>query len=75
MAGKLDVAPISSRQSTEDNLSAVSLVTGPPHLTAVLPSFPVAGADEDVRDVLPEAGLLVHGLALRVVNDGQVHLL
>ena len=45
------------------------------YLTAVLPSFPVPGADEDVRDVFPEARLLVHGLALRVVDDGHGHLL
>ena len=45
------------------------------YLARVLPALPVTRADEDVGDVLPEAGLLVHGLALRVVNDGQVHLL
>ena len=45
------------------------------YLAAVLPSFPVPGADEDVRDVFPEARLLIHGLALRVVDDGQVDLL
>ena len=45
------------------------------YLAAVLAALLVAGADEDVRDVLPEARLLVHGLALRVVDDGQVHLL
>ena len=45
------------------------------YLAAVLPSFPVPGADEDVRDVFPEARLLVHGLALRVVDDGHVDLL
>ena len=45
------------------------------YLAAVLAALLVAGADEDVWDVLPEARLLVHGLALRVVDDGQVHLL
>ena len=45
------------------------------HLAAVLAPLPVAGADEDAGDVLPEVGLLVHSLTLRVVDDGQVHLL
>ena len=45
------------------------------YLAAVLAALLVAGADEYVRDVLPEARLHVHGLALRVVDDGQVHLL
>lgn len=40
------------------------------HLAAVLAPLPVPGADEDVRDVLSEAGGLVHVLALRVVDDG-----
>ena len=45
------------------------------HLAAVLAPLPVPGADEDVRDVLSEAGSLVHVLALRVVDDGEVDLL
>ena len=45
------------------------------YLTAVLSPLPVPGTDEDVRDVLPEPSLLVHGLTLGVVDDRQVHLL
>ena len=50
-------------------------IGGDIYLAAVLAALLVARADEDAGDVLPEAGLLVHGLALRVVDDGQVHLL
>ena len=45
------------------------------YLTAVLPSFPVSRAYEYMRDVLPEPGLLVHRLALGVVDDGEGDLL
>ena len=45
------------------------------YLAAVLAALLVPGADEDVWDVLPVTRLHVHGLALRVVDDGQVHLL
>ena len=45
------------------------------YLAAVLAALLVAGADEDAGDVLPEAGLLVHGLTLGVVDDRETHLL
>ena len=46
-----------------------------PYLTGVLAPLPVTRTDEDVRDVFPEAGFLVHQLTLRVVDDWQSHLL
>ena len=45
------------------------------YLTAVLSSFSVSSTDKYMRDVLPEPGLLVHRLTLRVVDDGQGDLL
>ncbi len=47
-----------------------------PHLARVLPPLRVPRADEDVPgDVLDVARVLVHRLALGVVQHGQVHLL
>ena len=75
MKGKLEL-PNNSRQFNEDVLSpSDGEQEHSDYLAAVLPSFPVPGADEDVGNVLPEPGLLVHGLALRVVDDGEVDLL
>ena len=75
MKGKLEL-PNDSRQFYEDLLSpSDGEQEHSDYLAAVLPSFPVPGADEDVGNVLPEPGLLVHGLALRVVDDGEVDLL
>ena len=45
------------------------------YLTAVLSSFSVSSTDKYMRDVLPEPGLLVHRLALGVVDDGERDLL
>lgn len=44
-------------------------------LTGVLATFGKAGTDEDVGDVLDEAGLAVHALALFVGNNGHADLL
>ena len=56
-------------------MKRTTVTTQSSYLTAVLPSFPVPGAYKYMGDVLPEPDLLVHGLTLRVVDDGQGDLL
>ena len=46
-----------------------------PYLARVLPSHGVSGADEYFRDMFDVTGVPVHGLAHRVVDDGEIHFL
>ena len=65
-----------SRQNLKTFLVVCFLVVrSTAYLTRVFPSFPIPGTNEYVGDVLPKPGLLVHGLALGVVNDGEIHFL
>ena len=45
------------------------------NLAAVLASLLVSSADENVRNVFSEPCLLIHGLTLSIVDDGQINLL
>ena len=72
--GKLEVLSLIIEDSLVKSFSG-DLASQSCYLTAVLPSFPVSRAYKYMRDVLPEPCLLVHGLTLGVVDDGEGDLL